>query len=65
MTKKDYKLAARLIAQFSGHFRWPGHVEAEVIDLFSAFFRDDNSRFDEVRFAEACEAEGEEIRENG
>lgn len=47
MTKKDYVRAAEIIRRDYGSDR-------NVIGAFVDFFVDDNSRFDEERFVEAC-----------
>jgi hypothetical protein len=50
MTRKDYVLIARAIAS-AGLGEWE---RAEVIKKLCAVFREDNERFDSMRFAEAC-----------
>ena len=52
MTRKDYNATAQLLKQFERDFGQTGMDD--IIDLFITFFREDNARFDERRFREAC-----------
>lgn len=50
MSRKDYVRAAALVAE------WPKSDPGleHVIEIFIAFFRSDNPRFDAAKFAAAC-----------
>jgi hypothetical protein len=52
MTRKDYTKAVTIIN--NGSFK--GKARANVIDMFVDLFSNDNLRFDEKRFRDACEA---------
>ena len=66
MTKKDYIKAAKLVSEMRTDARSPHrtiaakqrlyeeNVSVEVEDVFVKFFYNDNPRFDENRFREAC-----------
>lgn len=68
MTKKDYIKAAKIVhnMRVGAHTRdrvisdsqrfHEESVALEMEDTFVMFFRDDNPRFDEKRFRQACQA---------
>lgn len=52
MTKKDYNKAAEIVRQDSNK---NGDIFSKLMeDSFVKFFRNDNPRFDETRFRQAC-----------
>ena len=56
MTKKDYERAATIVQDFAKGFA-EGSNDSRVLcarHILSAFFSDDNPRFDESRFRAAC-----------
>jgi len=61
MTKKDYERAAMVVQTRTDHL---GIWRDDAVDLFAAFFRDDNPRFDEARFRAAC-VPGANVRARG
>ena len=59
MTKKDYQKAAAIIKRHVGAMARMDQKKAEdmhttLVSAFTTFFHDDNPRFDELRFREAC-----------
>lgn len=52
MTRKDYVEVAKILNQFSN--RIDSHDFNDLVFEFSEFFLEDNSRFDEDKFSEAC-----------
>lgn len=69
MTKKDYIKAAKMVKEMRVEARatsrvigakqrlYEENVSTEVEDAFAKFFRNDNPRFDEKRFRQACKDE--------
>jgi hypothetical protein len=53
MTKKDYIKAAELIKEFDQHCEIK-EIASVMTNIFVKFFRNDNPRFDEKRFRQAC-----------
>lgn len=59
MTRKDYVLAASLVAKERARFGGDAEQQAKasiIEDSFAEFFRASEGRFDEVRFRAACQA---------
>ena len=56
MTKKDYIKAADLINKFDQHCEIK-EITLYMTNIFAKFFREDNARFDERRFRQACKDE--------
>jgi hypothetical protein len=68
MTKKDYIKAAKMVSELRENAQltsrvigakqrlYEENVSTEVEDIFVNFFRNDNPRFDENRFRQACKA---------
>jgi hypothetical protein len=66
MTKKDYIKAAKMVSELRENAQltsrvigakqrlYEENVSTEVEDIFVNFFRNDNPRFDENRFRQAC-----------
>jgi hypothetical protein len=66
MTKKDYIKAAKMVSELRANAQltsrvigakqrlYEENVSTEVEDVFVNFFRNDNPRFDENRFRQAC-----------
>jgi len=66
MTKKDYIKAAKMVKEMRAEAQatsrtigakqrlYEENVSSEMEDVFAKFFRNDNPRFDEKRFREAC-----------
>jgi hypothetical protein len=54
MTKKDYIKAAEMIRTQMSWGATKNGPDDTVIQAFTEFFRDDNPRFDEKRFRQAC-----------
>jgi hypothetical protein len=66
MTKKDYIKAAKIVSEMRvsanstsrtigpNQRLYEENVSVELEDVFIRFFRDDNPRFDEKRFRQAC-----------
>lgn len=68
MTRKDYIKAAKLVHDKRVHARdttfpvfggkqrlYEENVATELEEAFIEFFREDNPRFDEKKFSEACQ----------
>jgi len=53
MTRKDYIKAADMIKEFREHTEIP-EIASSMENVFAKFFREDNYRFDEKRFRDAC-----------
>lgn len=53
MTRKDYQKAAALVVRMRTALAPRQGIEY-TISAFCEFFREDNPRFNEVRFREAC-----------
>jgi len=54
MTKKDYIKAAKMIRTQMSWGATKKGANDTVVQAFTEFFRDDNPRFDEKRFRQAC-----------
>lgn len=54
MTRKDYKLAVKVIKSESDSY---GPWKDDFISMFITFFSADNSTFDSKQFADACNEE--------
>ena len=66
MTKKDYIKAAKMVSEMRvsanstsraigpNQRLYEENVSVELEDVFVKFFRNDNPRFDEKRFRQAC-----------
>ena len=53
MTKKEYIKAAELIKEFDRQSEIK-EIGSVMTNIFAKFFRNDNPRFDEKRFRQAC-----------
>jgi hypothetical protein len=54
MTKKDYTKAAKMIRTQMSWGATKKGANDTVVQAFTEFFREDNPRFDEDRFRQAC-----------
>ncbi len=52
MTRKDYVTTASILSAYREQI--PSDVFADLVDDFSSMFLNDNHRFDEKKFSEAC-----------
>ena len=54
MSRKHYIAQARLLADWREKFYPVDEEFQSLVDTFCRYFKRDNSRFDPVRFREAC-----------
>ena len=56
MTKKHFKAAAAIVAaeRIPGFVKMDYEQRREIAHAFVAFFKTENSKFDEIKFLEAC-----------
>ena len=52
MTRKDYIETANILADFRDSLE--EHIFDGLVNRFAIMFQDDNPRFDDVRFENAC-----------
>lgn len=52
MTRKDYIETAKILNKFVG--KLDPHDFGDLVFEFSEWFASDNSKFDEIRFEDAC-----------